>query len=343
MTKVLVTGGTGYIGSHTVVELLNSGYEVVVIDNLCNSYIKVVDCIEKITGKRPTFYNTDLLDSTALEAIFNTHQDIAAVIHFAAHKAVGESVKKPIDYYKNNVGATVMLVEAMLKHKIEALVFSSSCTVYGEPDTLPVTENMPVKPPVSPYGNTKKICEEVIRDCTKAYSLHAISLRYFNPIGAHPSALIGELPIGSPNNLMPIVTQTAIGKRNKMQIHGGDYTTPDGSCIRDYIHVVDIAKAHVIAVERMLKNKSAAPYEAFNLGTGHGNSVFEVIEAFERTSGVKLNYEVGAKRPGDVMSIYSDTTLANTVLGWKADYDLDEMVISSWAWEKNIQNIYPEL
>ena len=334
--KILVTGGTGYIGSHTVVELMQAGYNVIVVDNLSNSKIEVLDGIKKITGAAPEFFQIDLSDEEATSSFFKSNKDIEAVIHFAAFKAVGESVQKPLEYYRNNLGSLINLLGSMNSIGLQNLVFSSSCTVYGQPDELPVTEKAPVKKPESPYGNTKRICEEIIEDTVKTGSVKAISLRYFNPIGAHASANIGELPIGTPNNLIPFVTQTAIGKRELLTVYGNDYPTKDGTCIRDYIHVVDLAKAHVIAVERLLKEKNKHPYEVFNLGTGNGFSVLEVINTFEKTTGVPLNYHIGARRPGDVTAVYADTSFANRELGWKAQETLESMVLSAWEWEKRL-------
>ncbi len=332
---ILVTGGTGFIGSHTVVELLQQGFEVMIIDDLSNSNIEVLDNIEKICGKRPLFFKFNLSDKALTDKFFNQEQNIAAVIHFAAHKAVGESVEKPLKYYRNNLFSLVNLLEAMLKNNVLNLVFSSSCTVYGQPEELPVTEQAPIQKAVSPYGNTKQIAEEIIQETICAENtFKAISLRYFNPIGAHESALIGELPIGVPDNLVPYITQTAFGIRECLRVFGNDYNTPDGSCIRDYIHVTDLAKAHVVAVERLLKNKTKQDYEYFNLGTGIGYSVLEVIKSFEKVSGVKLNYKIAKRRKGDIEKIWADTKLANKELGWKAEKSLDTMMLSAWNWEK---------
>ena len=337
--KILVTGGTGYIGSHTVVELQNSGFEVVVVDNLSNSDIKVVDRIQKITGERPTFENFDLCDAEKTNNLFKKHRDIKAVIHFAAFKAVGESVSNPLKYYNNNLVSLVNLLNAMQKNKISNFVFSSSCTVYGQPDKLPVTEQSPVKEANSPYGYTKQVSEQIIKDTTIASQIFkAIALRYFNPIGAHDSALIGELPLGVPNNLVPFITQTAIGLRQQLSVFGDDYNTPDGTCIRDYIHVVDLAKSHVIAIERLLKNNNIADFEFFNIGTGKGNSVLEVINTFEKVSGQKLNYKITSRREGDVEKVYADTKFANSELGWKAEKTLDDALLSAWNWEMYYRN-----
>lgn len=338
MGKILVTGGTGYIGSHTVVELQQSGYEVVIIDNLANSDAKIVEQITKITGITPEFHKLDICERKDLSAFFENNSDIEGVIHFAAYKAVGESSEFPLKYYYNNLFSLVNLLEAMGKVNCNNLVFSSSCTVYGQPEELPVSENAPVQKAMSPYGNTKQISEEIIVDQTKTSSLQAIMLRYFNPIGAHETALIGELPIGVPNNLVPFITQTAIGKRQALKVWGSDYNTPDGTAIRDYIHVVDLAKAHVVALERMKNKKSESNYEIFNLGTGNGNSVLDVIQTFERVNNLKLNYEIAARRPGDVEQVWADTHKANEVLGWKTQLGLDACLKSAWEWEKNLAN-----
>ncbi|HNQ60004.1 MAG TPA: UDP-glucose 4-epimerase GalE [Bacteroidales bacterium] len=332
--KILVTGGTGYIGSHTVVELQQKGYDVVVVDNLSNSRIEVLDNIEEITGIRPEFYQLDLSEQEPTFQLFKEHSDIAGIIHFAAYKAVGESVEKPLLYYRNNLQSLINILEGMLDNRIANLVFSSSCTVYGQPDELPVRETSPIKEAISPYGNTKQISEEIIRDTIHAFpQLKAISLRYFNPIGAHPSALIGELPLGIPSNLVPFITQTAIGKREVLRVYGKDYNTPDGTAIRDYIHVVDLSEAHVVALDRMLQNKMKNNYEIFNLGTGQGHTVLEVIRSFEKVSGVRLNYVFTDRRPGDVEKVWADTSYANQELGWKAKRSLDEMTLSAWRWE----------
>lgn len=332
--KILVTGGTGYIGSHTVVELQQHDYEVVIVDNLSNSSIDVLDKIEKITGIRPDFEQFDLADEVLTAAFFQRHADIIGIIHFAAFKAVGESMVKPLDYYRNNLKSLINLLEGMKTSTISNMVFSSSCTVYGQPDELPVTEQAPIKPAWSSYGNTKQMCEDILRFTTMAHPLRAIALRYFNPTGAHHSALIGELPLGVPNNLVPFITQTAIGKRECLSVYGNDYDTPDGTAVRDYIHVVDLAKAHVIAVERMLEGKSKSDFEIFNLGTGDGYSVLDIIKAFERVSGEKLNYRIVARRPGDIEKVWADTKFANEELGWKAEKGIDEMMASAWKWEK---------
>jgi UDP-glucose 4-epimerase len=334
MKKILVTGGTGYIGSHTVVELQQNGYEVVIVDNLSNSLLSVLDNIEKITGIKPVFEQFDLADPMATEQFFERHSGISGIIHFAAYKAVGESMVKPLEYYKNNVGSLLNILEGMRKHDIRDIVFSSSCTVYGQPDELPVTETAPIKPAWSPYGNTKQMCEEILRFSTTLLPVHSIVLRYFNPIGAHESALIGELPLGVPNNLVPFITQTAIGLRSCLSVFGDDYHTPDGTAVRDYIHVVDLAKAHVVALNKLMNDFDETNLEVYNLGTGNGFSVLQVIEAFERVSGEKLNYKIVPRRPGDVEMVWADTRFANEKLGWKAEKGLDEMMASSWTWEK---------
>ncbi len=336
MKKIIITGGTGYIGSHSTVEFVNAGYEVVIIDNLSNSNIEVLDGIEQITGKRPTFYKTDVCDNFAMNKIFYENSDAVAVVHFAASKAVGESVEKPLLYYRNNLNGLINILEQMEKHGVGNLVFSSSCTVYGQPEKLPVTENTPFAKAESPYGNTKKISEEIIQDALHATpSLKAVALRYFNPIGAHHTALIGELPNGTPNNLMPYITQTAIGIRECLSVFGNDYNTPDGTPIRDYINVVDLAKAHVAAVKYLLSPKTTKQFDYFNIGTGKGSTVLEIIESFERSTGVKLNYKIVGRRAGDIEKVWADTTKANTVLGWKAEKTLDETTLSAWNWEKN--------
>jgi len=337
--KILVTGGLGFIGSHTVVELQNEGFEVVVVDNLSNSSIDVLDGIEAITGKKPIFEEFDLRDKPKVQDFFQKHSDVAGVIHFAASKAVGESVEKPLLYYENNLGVLVYILQELKKKGRASFIFSSSCTVYGQADTMPITEAAPVKPAESPYGNTKQVGEEIIRDTCKVNpDLKAIALRYFNPIGAHPSGKIGELPIGVPQNLVPFITQTGIGLREQLSVFGDDYPTEDGTCIRDYIHVVDLAKAHVAALQRLLKGKNESNYEVFNLGTGKGSSVLEVIHSFERVSGEKLNYKIVDRRPGDVIQAYADTKKANEVLGWKAKSSLDDAMKSAWEWEKIVRS-----
>jgi len=337
--KILVTGGTGYIGSHTTVELINSGFEVLIIDNLSNSREDVLDGIEKITGTRPIFEKFDLCDYDLLDAFFERHQDIKAIIHFAASKAVGESVTKPLLYYRNNLQSLVNMLELMTKYHISNIVFSSSCTVYGQPEQLPVTEKSPILPAESPYGNTKQICEEIIKDTVNAdVKRNAISLRYFNPVGAHDSVAIGELPLGVPANLVPFITQTAAGLRKELSVYGNDYNTIDGTAVRDYIHVVDLAKAHVIAVARMIQKRQKSNYEVFNLGTGNGYSVLEVIKAFESSTGEKLNYKIVDRRAGDIEKVWADTTFANEELGWKAELNLETMMSSSWNWQKFLMN-----
>jgi UDP-glucose 4-epimerase len=337
--KILVTGGTGYIGSHTVVELQEKGFEVVIADNLSNSSIEVLDKICEITGNRPSFEKVDLAGLQETQSLFLKYPDIQAVIHFAAYKAVGESVELPLKYYRNNLVSLMNLLQCMKEQDIVDLVFSSSCTVYGQPDSLPVDESSPIKKAVSPYGNTKQISEEIITDFCSVSKIRAILLRYFNPIGAHESSLIGELPIGIPNNLMPFITQTAIGKRRFLRVFGDDYNTPDGTAIRDYIHVVDLAKAHVATLERLLNEPSNKKTEVFNLGTGVGYSVLQVIQSFEKMAGVKLDYRIKARRPGDVEEVWADTKKANQVLGWKAEKDLDEMTLSAWNWEKHLKGL----
>ena len=333
--KILVTGGTGYIGSHTAVELINAGHEVVIIDNLYNSDLSVLEGIRQITGVKPDFHKIDLCDGKRLEDFLGRHDDIDAVIHFAAYKAVGESSEKPLMYYRNNILSTLNLLEAMVKFGISSIVFSSSCTVYGQPDHLPVDESAPVKEPLSPYGNTKQVNEQMIRYTVEAGNpVRGISLRYFNPIGAHPSAKIGEAPQGIPNNLLPYITQTALGIREQLKVFGNDYETPDGTPIRDYINVVDLARAHVVAIERLIDRENNNGYEFFNIGTGRGNTVLEVIEAFERATGQKINYKIVGRRPGDVEKVYADTTQANRELGWKAEKTLEETLLSAWNWEK---------
>lgn len=337
--KILVTGGTGYIGSHTIVELQNEGYEVLLIDNLSNSDEKVVENIGQITGTKPAFEKIDLCEINDLKKFFEGHNDIDAVIHFAAFKAVGESVEKPMMYYRNNVSGMINLLNEMTAHNIHNIVYSSSCTVYGEADSLPVTEDFPIKKAESPYGFTKQIGEQMLYDLSNRTDFNSVILRYFNPTGAHDTSLIGELPIGIPNNLVPYITQTAAGVREVLTVNGNDYDTPDGTNVRDYIHVVDLAKAHVKALERLLGKKNKSRVEVFNLGTGNGNSVMEVIKAFEEVSGIKLNYKIGPRRAGDVVRIYSDTKKANEVLGWKAERDLKNMMLTSWNWEKKLSDM----
>ena len=336
---VLVAGGAGYIGSHTVVELINAGYEVVIVDNLSNSDISSLDGISKIAGVKPTFYNVDCCDKEALSEVFKRH-DFNSVIHFAAFKAVGESVEQPAKYYRNNLLSLMNVLELMAEYSRENVVFSSSATVYGDADTLPVTEDTPRKPATSPYGNTKQMSEDILRDSVRANAkLKGIALRYFNPIGAHPSALIGELPRGVPNNLVPYITQTAAGIRECLSIFGQDYPTPDGSCLRDYIDIVDLAKAHVAAIGRMVEERSAERYEIFNIGTGRPVSVFELVKVFEEANSLKLNYKVAPRRAGDVPAVWADTTRANEVLGWRAERALTETLKAAWQWECNVRGI----
>ncbi|WP_203256174.1 UDP-glucose 4-epimerase GalE [Hyunsoonleella ulvae] len=339
MSKILVTGGLGFIGSHTVVELQNEGYEVVIIDDLSNSSENVLEGITAITGKKPVFEKIDLKEKVDVEAFFARHNDVVGVIHFAASKAVGESVEEPLLYYENNISTLVYILKELKKLPSASFIFSSSCTVYGQADELPITENAPVKRAESPYGNTKQIGEEIIQDSCKVIpTLKAIALRYFNPIGAHESVEIGELPMGVPQNLVPFITQTAIGLREQLSVFGDDYPTPDGTCIRDYIHVVDLAKAHVVALNRLVQGKNKENYETFNLGTGKGSSVLEVVESFERVSGNKLNYKIVSRREGDITAAYADTTLANDELGWKAKLSLDDALRSAWNWEQKVRS-----
>lgn len=336
-SKILVTGGTGYIGSHTVVELQQAGYEVVIIDNLSNSNENVLNGITNITGIRPVFEKMDCTDMNALREIFKKYTGIEGIIHFAASKAVGESVQKPLMYYRNNLVSLINLLELMPEYNVKGIVFSSSCTVYGEPDNNPIDENAPIKPATSPYGNTKQINEEIIQDYVHSGAdIKSIILRYFNPIGAHPSAEIGELPIGVPQNLVPYITQTGIGIREQLSVFGNDYPTPDGSCIRDFINVVDLAKAHVIAVERMLNDKSDEKVEIFNLGTGNGVSVLELIDVFENVSGEKLNYKIVGRREGDIEQIWAEPARANNVLGWTAKETVEDTMLSAWNWQKKL-------
>ncbi len=336
--KILVTGGTGYIGSHTVVELQHAGYDVVIVDNLSNSSADVVDNIEKVSGVRPAFEQLDCLDFSGMDQVFSKYKGIKAIIHFAASKAVGESVQKPLLYYRNNLVSLINMLELMPKHGVDGIVFSSSCTVYGQPDKLPVTEEAPIKKAESPYGNTKQINEEIIRDTVISGSpINAILLRYFNPIGAHPSALLGELPNGVPQNLIPYLTQTAIGIREKLSVFGDDYNTPDGSCIRDFINVVDLAKAHVIAISRILDKKQKDKVEVFNIGTGRGLSVLELICAFEKATGVKLNYQIVGRRAGDIEQVWADPAFANEELGWKAESSIESTLLSAWNWQLKLR------
>jgi UDP-glucose 4-epimerase len=341
MKKILVTGGTGYIGSHTVVELFEAGYTPIIIDNLSNSNIGVLKQIEKITGHQPVFYDFDLCDEGKVKRFVDENKDIQGVIHFAAYKAVGESVEKPLKYYHNNFFSLINLLNAYLDKKID-FVFSSSCTVYGQPDQNPVTESAAIKKAESPYGNTKQIAEEILIETANSHSnFNIISLRYFNPVGAHESALIGELPLGVPQNLVPFITQTAIGKREKITVFGDDYNTQDGSAIRDYIHVVDLAKAHVAAIKRLESKDSDKNYDVFNIGTGNGYSVLEVIKAFEESTGEKLNFEIGPRRAGDIEKVWGDVTKSEQELGWKANLKIDEMMRSAWAWEKYLKEENP--
>lgn len=336
---ILVTGGTGFIGSHTAVELIESGYEVVIVDNLSNSKIEVLDGIEQITGIRPAFEKVDLRDREATEGVFKKYPQISGIIHFAASKAVGESVQKPLLYYRNNILSLLNLLELMPIYDIKGFIFSSSCTVYGQPnvENLPVTEKAPHQKATSPYGNTKEVNEQIIYDYIHSGApIKSIILRYFNPIGAHPSALIGELPNGVPNNLIPFVTQTAMGIRKELTIFGNDYNTPDGTCIRDYIYVVDLAKAHVAAMSRVL-DQDTEPIEYFNIGTGHGNSTLEIVETFEKATGVKVNWKYGPRREGDIEKIWGDCTKANTILGWKAETPLTDVLYSAWKWQEKLR------
>ena len=337
--KILVTGGLGFIGSHTVVELQNSGYEVVIIDDCSNSSEKVLDGIFAITTKKPVFERINLREKEKVQEFFRKHADIKGTIHFAASKAVGESVENPLLYYENNLNTLIYLLQEITAISRQSFIFSSSCTVYGQADQMPITEDAPVKKAESPYGNTKQIGEEIISDTCKVNpKLQAIALRYFNPMGAHPSAEIGELPIGIPQNLVPFITQTGAGLREQLSVFGDDYPTPDGTCIRDYIHVVDLAKAHVVALERLLEGKNSQNYEVFNVGTGAGSSVLEVIRSFERVSGNKLNYTIVDRRAGDIISAFADTRKANEILGWKAESTLDQAMKSAWEWEQKIRN-----
>jgi UDP-glucose 4-epimerase len=336
--KILVTGGLGFIGSHTVVELQNEGFEVVAIDNLSNSSIEVLDGIEKITGKKLLFENIDLREKLAVQNFFKKHQDVIGVIHFAASKAVGESVENPLLYYENNINSLVYLLQELANLPQANFIFSSSCTVYGQAEKMPITEDASVQPANSPYGNTKQIGEEIINDVAKVTNINSVLLRYFNPIGAHSSAEIGELPIGVPQNLVPFITQTGIGIRKELSVYGNDYPTPDGTCIRDYIHVVDLAKAHVVALQRLLKKQNLEKVETFNLGTGKGSSVLEVITAFEKVSGQKLPYKIVGRREGDVISAYANTDKANKVLGWKAELSLEDALASAWKWEQKVRS-----
>lgn len=337
--KILVTGGLGFIGSHTVVELQNEGFDVVIIDNLSNSSEEVLKGIVAITGKEPIFEKLDLREKTAVQDFFQKYQDISGVIHFAASKAVGESVTNPLLYYENNISSLVYLLQELEKKEEAHFIFSSSCTVYGQADVMPINENASIKPAMSPYGNTKQIGEEIITDVSKVSNINAILLRYFNPIGAHPSAEIGELPIGVPQNLVPFITQTGIGLRKELMVYGNDYPTADGTCIRDYIHVVDLAKAHVVALQRLLEHKNTDKIEIFNLGTGVGSSVLEVIASFEKISDKPFPYKIVDRREGDVTMAYASTDKANTVLGWKTESSLDQAIASAWKWEQKVRSI----
>ena len=340
MKCILVTGGAGYIGSHTAVELTNAGYDVVTADNLYNSEISAVEGVRKITGKEVAFEQVDCLDKNAMEKLFKKYQ-FSAVIHFAALKAVGESVEKPLDYYRNNLESLINVLSLMKENRVPNFVFSSSATVYGQPEELPATETTPRQKATSPYGNTKQICEDIIEDTVNATNgtMSALALRYFNPIGAHPSALIGELPKGIPNNLMPYITQTAAGIRKCLSIFGNDYDTPDGTAIRDYIDVTDLAKAHVAAMVRLIDKQNKTPYEVFNIGTGRPFSVLELVEIFEKTTGVKVNYRITGRRTGDIEKIWADTSLANRELGWKAEKSIEETLLSAWMWEKHLRGL----
>ena len=333
MKNILVTGGLGFIGSHTVVELQNKGYHVIIIDDLSNSDISVLDGIAKITGKTPEFHQIDLKNKKSVANFFKENT-VDGVIHFAASKAVGESVEKPLKYYENNIVSLIYLLQEMEKNKVVNFIFSSSCTVYGQAEELPITEKAPIKSAESPYGNTKQIGEEIIKDQTKVSNLNAIALRYFNPIGAHPTAIIGELPLGVPQNLIPYVTQTAAGIREELKIFGNDYNTHDGTAIRDYIHVVDLAKAHIVAIERLLNHKNKTPMEFFNIGTGKGSSVLDVIKAFEKANNVKLNYKFDKRREGDITAAYADTNKANKELQWKSELSLEDALKDAWNWQQ---------
>ena len=333
--KILVTGGLGFIGSHTVVELQNEGFDVVIIDDLSNSSIEVLDGITRTTGIKPYYEQIDLRDKSAVQQFFQKYNDVNGIIHFAASKAVGESLENPLLYYENNVGSLVYLLQELQKKEQANFIFSSSCTVYGQAEKMPISETAPIQPALAPYGNTKQIGEEIIQYVANVSGINAVLLRYFNPVGAHPSALIGELPIGVPQNLVPFITQTAIGKREKLTVFGSDYNTPDGSCVRDYIHVVDLAKAHVAAL-RLMEQNSYTGYDVYNLGTGKGSTVLEVIHAFEQSTGVKLKYEIGPRRSGDVEQVWGDVTKSTNGLGWKTELGLDVMMQSAWDWEKYI-------
>ena len=336
--KILVTGGLGFIGSHTVVELQNEGFEVVIVDNLSNSTENVLNGIIAITGKRPTFEKLDLREKASVQDFFKKHSDVSGVIHFAASKAVGESVENPLLYYENNLNPLIYILQELQQKEKANFIFSSSCTVYGQAEKMPITENAPIQPANSPYGNTKQIGEEIVEDVAKVSNINAVLLRYFNPIGAHPSAEIGELPNGVPQNLVPFITQTGIGLRKELSVFGSDYPTSDGTCIRDYIHVVDLAKAHVVALKRLIESKNESKVETFNIGTGTGSTVLEVINSFEKVSGQKLPYKLVDRREGDVIEAFADTEKANSILGWKAQSTLDEAMDSAWKWEKKIRS-----
>jgi UDP-glucose 4-epimerase len=336
MQTILVTGGTGYIGAHTIVDLIENGFEVISADNLSRSSADSLKGIEKITGKKIKNYEIDLTDKKATEEIFIEHKNITGIIHFAAYKAVGESVEMPLDYYQNNISSLINLLQLAVKYQAKHFIFSSSCTVYGNPDSIPVTEQTPLKTAASPYGATKQMGETIVHDTAVAHPLSAILLRYFNPVGAHPSIAIGELPIGRPQNLVPAITQTAIGKLATMQVYGDDYDTRDGSCIRDYIHVCDIARAHTLALQYSIKNNQPKSCEIFNLGTGNGITVLEAIKAFEKVSGLALNYQIGPRRAGDIVAIYANNDYAVKKLGWEIKYSLEDMMRTAWDWEKSI-------
>ncbi|GGF01971.1 UDP-glucose 4-epimerase GalE [Flavobacterium limi] len=335
--KIVVTGGLGFIGSHTVVELQNENFEVIVIDNLSNSSIEVLDGIERITGKKPLFEQIDLRDKAAVQDFFKKYNDVSGVIHFAASKAVGESVQNPLLYYENNINSLVYILQELNQKPEANFIFSSSCTVYGQAEKMPIAESTPIQPAMSPYGNTKQIGEEIITDVTKVSNLNAILLRYFNPVGAHESNEIGELPLGVPQNLVPFITQTGVGLRKELSVYGNDYPTPDGTCVRDYIHVVDLAKAHVIAMQRLVNKTNTDKLEIFNLGTGKGSTVLEVIHSFEKASGQKLPYKIVDRREGDITEAYANTDKANNVLGWKTQLSLDDAIASAWKWEQKIR------
>jgi UDP-glucose 4-epimerase len=334
--KVLVTGGLGFIGSHTVVELLAAGYEVVIIDDLSNSQLFILDNIEKVSGQSPAFYQIDVADTKKLNEVFQTEQNISTVIHFAAFKAVGESVDHPIKYFKNNLFSLVNLLESMEAFGVKNLVFSSSCTVYGDADQLPVTETTPFKKALSAYGSTKQMGEEILEKVAATGKLHCIALRYFNPVGAHKSALLGELPVGTPSNLLPFITQTAAGIRPVLTVFGDDYDTVDGTCIRDYIHVVDLAKAHVKSCDRLLNDTANDTYEVFNIGTGNGTTVLQIINDFQKYNDIQLLYRIGERRVGDAPVVYADVSRSKEVLGWSAELGVKDMVVSAWEWQKTL-------